>query len=178
MNLRDLERVAELRRLIVSGEAKALRLSAGISSSEVAGPCDVDASTVWRWEEGIRIPRGSTALRYAQVLAMLERVASTSGRDQAPLALEELRTWIFATRSDIAAVLKTDVRTIGRAIESGVIPAVRISDSTIRIPVQPFLKACGFEPEDGEALAGNPGARHDISHQLPDRHPHDHPPPA
>jgi hypothetical protein len=66
--------------------------------------------------------------------------------------LDELRTWIFATRSDIAEVLRTDVRTVSRGIAMGQIPAVRISDSTIRIPVAAFLKRCGLV-DDAEAKA-------------------------
>ena len=78
MNIRELERLAEVRQLIASGEAKARRVNAGFSLSEVAGPCHVDTSTVWRWEEGIRIPRGQTALRYGQVLAMMQPLGEAS----------------------------------------------------------------------------------------------------
>ena len=93
--------------------------------------------------------------------------------------LEELRTWIFATVPEIATVTRNDPRTIRKAIQMGEIPACRFGD-TIRIPVAPFLKQCGLDldSEDSEAGVTTPGVRHDISHQLADRHIHDHPPAA
>jgi len=78
VNIRELERLADVRRLIASGEAKQRRILAGFSLSEVAGPCNVGPQTVWRWEEGIRIPRGQTALRYGQVLAMMQPIGEAS----------------------------------------------------------------------------------------------------
>jgi DNA-binding transcriptional regulator YiaG len=33
----------------------------------------VTVNTVWRWENGVRAPRGETAVRYARVLTALEK---------------------------------------------------------------------------------------------------------
>jgi DNA-binding transcriptional regulator YiaG len=78
VTLKELQRLAEVRQLIASGEAKKRRILAGFSLSEVAGPCHVDTSTVWRWEEGIRTPRGQMAQRYWQVLTMMRPRAGAS----------------------------------------------------------------------------------------------------
>lgn len=78
MSIQDLERLARVRELIASGEAKRLRVAADVSLSEVAAACGVDTSSVWRWETGRRSPRGSDALQYARVLAML--ASSSRGR--------------------------------------------------------------------------------------------------
>jgi excisionase family DNA binding protein len=64
--------------------------------------------------------------------------------------LDELRTWIFATVPEIAAVTRNDPRTVRRAIEEGQIPACRFGD-TVRIPVAKFLELCGLAPETNEA---------------------------
>jgi transcriptional regulator with XRE-family HTH domain len=71
MNVKDLERLVEVRRLVESGEAKARRETAGISLSAIASACEVDTSTVWRWETGQRSPRAGDALKYGRVLSML-----------------------------------------------------------------------------------------------------------
>jgi len=56
-----------------SGRARNLRLDGGLSCAEVARPLGVDQATVWRWEEGLRKPRGELALRYAALLRTLDR---------------------------------------------------------------------------------------------------------
>lgn len=71
MNVTDLGRLAEMRRLVATGEAKERRVAEGLGLSEVGDTCGVDASTVWRWENRRRVPRGQAALRYARVLEML-----------------------------------------------------------------------------------------------------------
>ena len=78
MNFRDQERLAKVRRLIASGQAKGLRIAGGLSLSEAGAPVGVDASTVWRWENARRLPRGQTALRYLRVLEMLESLRAAS----------------------------------------------------------------------------------------------------
>jgi transcriptional regulator with XRE-family HTH domain len=71
MNVRQLEQLAEVRRLAASGEARRRRQEAGWSLSEMADPVHVDQSTIWRWELGKRRPRGPAALRYGRVLELI-----------------------------------------------------------------------------------------------------------
>ena len=71
MNVSDLKRLTQVRALLATGEAKRRRVISGLSLSEIAGACLVDPSTVWRWEEGLRSPRGRDALRYWRVLDRL-----------------------------------------------------------------------------------------------------------
>jgi transcriptional regulator with XRE-family HTH domain len=71
----DLVRLAEVRQLAASGEAKRLREAADLSLSEVAQECEADIATVWRWEKGLRRPRGMPAMRYGRLLERLRAVA-------------------------------------------------------------------------------------------------------
>lgn len=75
MKVTDLERLSRVRAMIESGEAKSRRSRSGLSLSEVASTCGVDGSTVWRWEHGLRMPRGATALKYCRVLDLLAPAA-------------------------------------------------------------------------------------------------------
>jgi transcriptional regulator with XRE-family HTH domain len=51
-----------------------VRLSAGLSLSEVGEEVGASVSTVFRWENGERAPRGEAALRYGDLLeALAER---------------------------------------------------------------------------------------------------------
>lgn len=71
-------RLAEVRAAAASGEAARLRLEAQLSLGEVARACGVDQSTVWRWENGERRPRGNAALLYGQIIDTLrQRVAAS-----------------------------------------------------------------------------------------------------
>jgi transcriptional regulator with XRE-family HTH domain len=68
-------RVQELmtaRRLAERGDAVRIRLAAGLSQSEIASACEVSTSTVCRWENGQRRPRGAAAIRWARVLQRLD----------------------------------------------------------------------------------------------------------
>lgn len=67
----NLVRLADMRDLAKSGEARRLRISAGLSLGEVARELRVAVPTVLRWETGERKPRGKAALRYAQLLEQL-----------------------------------------------------------------------------------------------------------
>ncbi|MEV7240421.1 helix-turn-helix domain-containing protein [Streptomyces sp. NPDC093248] len=72
-------RLAEVRAAVASGEAARLRAAAQLSIGEVARECGVDQSTVWRWERGMRKPRGDAALLYGQLIEQLrQRVTQTS----------------------------------------------------------------------------------------------------
>jgi DNA-binding XRE family transcriptional regulator len=65
-----------MRDLVRSGEARELRISNGLSLAEVAKDIGVDRTTVYHWEQGVCLPRGPHALRYARLLEALKRVAS------------------------------------------------------------------------------------------------------
>lgn len=67
----DLIRV---RALAESGEAHRLREKARLSLSEMASACEVDQSSIWRWETQRRRPRGPAAIRYARVLELLNNL--------------------------------------------------------------------------------------------------------
>jgi DNA-binding transcriptional regulator YiaG len=69
--MQPLLRLADVRELAESGEARRLRLRAGLSLGEVARELRVAVPTVLRWETGERRPRGRAALRYAQLLEQL-----------------------------------------------------------------------------------------------------------
>ncbi|MFE7947374.1 helix-turn-helix domain-containing protein [Streptomyces sp. NPDC057426] len=64
-------RLAQVRAAVASGEARRLREAARLTIGEVANACGVDQSTVWRWERGIRSPRGDRALRYGDLIDSL-----------------------------------------------------------------------------------------------------------
>jgi DNA-binding transcriptional regulator YiaG len=70
----DAVEIATAREMIRSGRAKLIREGAHVSRSEVASSIDVTESTVWRWEEGKRIPRGDVARRYGRLLRELAEV--------------------------------------------------------------------------------------------------------
>ena len=69
-------KIARMRALAESGEARRIRQRARLGLTEVAGACGVDQSTVYRWETGRRRPRGAAAARYAHLLEALEAIAS------------------------------------------------------------------------------------------------------
>lgn len=64
-------RLVQLRAAISTGETRQIRVAARLSISEMADACGVDQSTLWRWEQGKRLPRGEHALRYADVIDSL-----------------------------------------------------------------------------------------------------------
>jgi transcriptional regulator with XRE-family HTH domain len=76
MDPEQILRLAEIRRLTASGEAKAIREHAGLSLREVAGAVRMSPSGLFRWENGERTPRGDAAIRYAKFLKQLSRRAS------------------------------------------------------------------------------------------------------
>ncbi|WP_369016016.1 helix-turn-helix domain-containing protein [Streptomyces sp. B1866] len=76
-------RLARVREALASGEAQRLRVAAQLSIGEVARGCGVDQSTVWRWERGIRSPRGKPALAYCELIDSLRKQAApTSSRPE------------------------------------------------------------------------------------------------
>lgn len=67
------EEMQRLRRLTSNGEARRIRLAAGLSQAEVARSVAADPSTIGRWESGSRVPRGAAAIAYARLLARLDK---------------------------------------------------------------------------------------------------------
>jgi len=63
--------LTRVRVLFSSGTAKALRIAAGLSLPEGAKAGRIAVSTLWRWEEGQRVPHGEAALRYGELLDAL-----------------------------------------------------------------------------------------------------------
>jgi len=91
--------------------------------------------------------------------------------------IEELRSKIFATVPEIAAVMRTDQRTLRRSIEIGGCPHVRIN-GTVRIPVPAFLRWSGLDLEDSEAPSATEDAAAPTLRLAKTGHSHDHPPAA
>ena len=73
MVIESLQKLTRARLLAASGEARELRVRGRLSLGEVAEACGVDQSTVWRWETGMRVPRGEAALAYDDVLLSLAK---------------------------------------------------------------------------------------------------------
>jgi DNA-binding transcriptional regulator YiaG len=67
----DLVELRDLRRFLRTGQARRLRLRAGLSLPEVAGAIGASAPAVYRWEVGERSPRGERAVRYWRLLQSL-----------------------------------------------------------------------------------------------------------
>lgn len=77
---------ARLRRMVKTGEAKAIRQAAGVSIVDVAKAIhrDRDPSTVFRWEEGLSWPRSVTdELAW---LSVLDQLAAGLDHDGSALA--------------------------------------------------------------------------------------------
>jgi DNA-binding transcriptional regulator YiaG len=77
MDAEELVRLTRVRALATSGTARAIRIAAGLSLPLVAEAIGCGVSTVWRWEQGQRVPRGEPALRYGALLE--ELVAAGQG---------------------------------------------------------------------------------------------------
>lgn len=75
MTPQDVERLARVRGLALSGEARRIRTEARVSLADIGKACGVAESTVYRWESGLRAPRGRPAIRY---LKLLDRLAAQS----------------------------------------------------------------------------------------------------
>lgn len=78
MNTQPILRLATARRLSSSGEGRTLRTQAGLTLQEVATSVGVAISTLSRWENGQRSPRGEAAARWAQLLTDLKHEATAS----------------------------------------------------------------------------------------------------
>lgn len=69
-----MDRLAGVRTLARRGEARTLRLDAGLSLADVAPEIGVDPSTLARWERGAARPHRDAAFRWEAVLARLALV--------------------------------------------------------------------------------------------------------
>lgn len=50
--------------MIQTGQAREIRVSAGLSQDAIAEACDVSQGSVMRWESGLNRPRGRHVLVY------------------------------------------------------------------------------------------------------------------
>ena len=73
----ETEQLAWVRGICSSGHAQTIREAAGVSRGEVARDADCAEPTIWRWERGLRTPKGDAALRYAKVMRRLERLVKS-----------------------------------------------------------------------------------------------------
>ncbi len=71
-----LKELVRLRRLVSSGEAKSIRLAAGVSCSEMSREIGGHSTSVWKWENGTPPRPSAVASRY---LALLDELAATAG---------------------------------------------------------------------------------------------------
>lgn len=60
--------LAHVRALADSGAARGIRVAARLSLTEMATQVGVSVSTIYRWEQGQRRPRGRPAIRYGALL--------------------------------------------------------------------------------------------------------------
>ena len=60
------------RRLADSGAAREIRRQAKVPLADVAADLGVAPTTVWRWENGLRHPRGEIAERWLEMLGEIE----------------------------------------------------------------------------------------------------------
>lgn len=74
-------RLARVRHLAQTGEARRIRAAAGLSQGEIADFVDVRPSTVSRWETGQRTPTGPAALLWLSLLEDLDE--AITGRSAA-----------------------------------------------------------------------------------------------
>jgi transcriptional regulator with XRE-family HTH domain len=71
----QLLRLARGRALARTGDARRIRMAAGVSARELARAVEVAPSTLARWERGETRPRGDAGLRYEAALGALADLA-------------------------------------------------------------------------------------------------------
>lgn len=76
MRQSDLLLVTRARADLKSGAARTLRVTCGLTQTEIAAQIGVSSVAVSRWESGDRTPRGEVALRYARLLAALRKATA------------------------------------------------------------------------------------------------------
>jgi DNA-binding transcriptional regulator YiaG len=65
--------LSRIRRLAVSGQARAIRVRAGISQGELAEDIGTSQSALSLWESKRRRPTGDAAIRWLETLDQLDR---------------------------------------------------------------------------------------------------------
>ncbi len=85
----ELVELSEVRAFARSGAARAIRLAAQVSLSELAEAAGVSLSTIHKWEAGERVPRGQAALRYKRLLDQLAELRHQAKHPLASPALVE-----------------------------------------------------------------------------------------
>ena len=68
MTAEELIVAAETRRRLESGEARLLRVAAGLTLSEAATVAGISTTSLWRYENGLSSARQAQALAYGRVL--------------------------------------------------------------------------------------------------------------
>ena len=79
-----LEEVRLGQHLPTPGQARKIRVLAGVSQQRLADELEVDRVTVARWESGERSPRGALRAKYAELLGELQRALVNTGREAVP----------------------------------------------------------------------------------------------
>jgi DNA-binding transcriptional regulator YiaG len=75
----NVEDLAEVRALVVSGEARRIRETALVKTSELARQVGVSGPAVSRWESGQRMPTGRAAVEYLRILNRLRPANGANG---------------------------------------------------------------------------------------------------
>ena len=78
MDATDLQKIAEAHVALATGQARELRKALRMSVLDLGATVGVSGAAISRWECGKRTPQGETALKYARVLEVLRKVASSS----------------------------------------------------------------------------------------------------
>lgn len=71
--MKDLLTRSRARKSLTPAFTRGVRIGAQLSQAEIAEALGVDVSTVCKWENGERTPRGLLAERYAELLEKLHR---------------------------------------------------------------------------------------------------------
>jgi len=67
----ELKNVALVRQSYADGTFQNLRISNKLSLSDIAASVDSTPGAVWKWEQGLRVPRTEAAIRCAPVYSGL-----------------------------------------------------------------------------------------------------------
>src|SRR5450755_4579039 len=96
--------LARLRDDVARGRVAEIRRERGhLTQREVARAVGTTPAAVGGWESGRRMPRGTAALRYAQLLAELERQYADRHALAEATCIEELPAWAQKLIRDIRA---------------------------------------------------------------------------
>ncbi len=71
MDTESVLQISRVRSLTRSGAARTVRIAAGLTLGELAEAVGVSPTTIWRWEQGQRSPRGEPAIKYGELLEAL-----------------------------------------------------------------------------------------------------------